>query len=397
MTLFSGVHVLDLSRMLAGPYGSMLMADLGAEVTKIEEPDGGDPMRQMGPPFLPNGESAYFLSINRNKKSVALDLTKPAGREVFLDLVGAADVVWDNFRPGIMERLACDYSRLSQVNPRVICCSISAFGQDGPYRDWPALDLALQAMGGAMSITGEEGRAPVRMGLAMGDLAGGMFGALAVAGALYRRERTGQGACVDLSLLDCQVSLLTYLAQYFWADGKVPGPMGSGHTSVVPYQALPARDGHLVVAVFAEKFWSGFCRATGRLDLEADPRFESNVQRVANRGLLMPILEAAFPTRTVREWLESLRREGVPAAPINTLDQVLSDPQVLHRQMVVQAPHPTLGPLPTIGTPIKLDGALGLDVRSAPRLGQHTEEILLGIAGYSPERLAALRGDRVIA
>ena len=397
MTLFAGVRVLDLSRMLAGPYGSMLMADLGAEVIKIEGPDGGDPMRQMGPPFLSNGESAYFLSINRNKKSVALNLTKPAGREVFLDLVRAADVVWDNFRPGIMERLGCDYPRLSQMNPRIICCSISAFGQDGPYRDWPAFDLALQAIGGAMSITGEEGRAPVRMGLPMGDLAGGMFGALAVAGALFRRERTGQGAVLDLSLLDGQVSLLTYLAQYFWADGKVPGPMGSGHTSVVPYQALPAGDGHLVVAVFAEKFWSGFCRATGRSDLEADPRFESNVQRVANRSLLVPILEDAFRTRTVREWLEALRREGVPAAPINTLDQVLSDPQVLHRQMVVPAPHPTLGSLPTIGTPIKLDGAMGLEVRPAPVLGQHTEEILRGLAGYSPERLAGLRAERAIA
>ena len=295
----TGIRVLDLTRLLPGAYATLLLADLGAEVIKIEEPDGGDPMRVMGPPFLPNGESAYFLSINRSKKSVALDLTKPAGRDVFLDLVRVADVVWDNFRPGITARLGIGHEALSAVNPRVVCCSISAYGQEGPYRDWPAFDLALQAMGGAMSLTGEEGRGPARMGLPMGDLAGGMFGALAVAGALFRRERTGEGAVVDLSLLDCQVSLLTYLAQYFWADGKVPGRMGSGHPSVVPYQALPARDGHLVVAVFAEKFWGAFCRAIGRLDLENDPRFESNVKRVANRTALVSVLEVVFRTRPV--------------------------------------------------------------------------------------------------
>ncbi|HEV8439326.1 MAG TPA: CoA transferase [Methylomirabilota bacterium] len=395
MSLFAGVRVLDLSRMLAGPYGSLLMADLGAEVIKIEDPEAGDPMRLMGPPFLPGGESAYFLSINRNKKSLALDLTREAGRRVFLDLASVADVVWDNFRPGVLDRLGCGHARLVEVNPRLVCCSISAFGQEGPYRDWPAFDLALQAMGGGMSITGEEGRAPVRMGLPIGDLAGGMFAAFAVAGALYRREKTGRGAIVDLSLLDCQVSLLTYLAQYFWTDGKVPGPMGSGHSSVVPYQALPARDGHLVVAVFAEKFWAGFCRAIERPDLAGDPRFASNAERVANRAELMPLLEALFETQPVHEWLGRLHREGVPAAPINRLDQVLSDPQVLLRQMVVTMEHPQHGPLPALGTPVKVDGHLGLDAAPAPALGQHTAEILTGLLGYPDEQLARLREDKV--
>jgi crotonobetainyl-CoA:carnitine CoA-transferase CaiB-like acyl-CoA transferase len=395
MSLFEGVRVLDLSRMLAGPYGSMLMADLGAEVIKIEEPEGGDPMRAMGPPFLPGGESAYFFSINRNKKSLALDLTLPPGRDVFLDLARVSDVVWDNFRPGIMARLGCGHDTLRGVNPRIIACSISAFGQDGPYRDWPAFDLALQAMGGAMSVTGEEGRAPVRMGLPMGDLAGGMFGALAVAGALFRRERTGQGSLIDLSLLDCQVSLLTYMAQYFWADGKVPGPMGSGHASVVPYQALPARDGYVVVAVFAEKFWGGFCRAVRRRDLETDPRFDTNAHRVANKAMLVPLLEEGFRARTVDEWLEALRREGVPAAPINPLDRVLSDPQVRHRRMIVEMEHPRHGLLPTLGTPIKLDGVAGLHVRPAPALGEHTEEILTALLGYPEERLTRLRSEKV--
>jgi len=393
--LFAGVRVLDLSRMLAGPYGSMLMADLGAEVIKIEEPDGGDPMRRMGPPFLPDGESAYFLSINRNKKSVALDLTQPAGRDVFMDLVRVADVVWDNFRPGILERLGCDHARLRAINKRLICCSISAFGQEGPYRDWPAFDLALQAMGGGMSITGEEGRAPVRMGLPIGDLAGGMFGAFAVAGALFRRERTGEGALVDLSLLDCQVSLLTYLAQYFWTDGKVPGPMGSGHSSVVPYQALPAADGHLVVAVFAEKFWGAFCDAIDRSDLSRDARFDTNARRVAHRDALIPVLEALFRTRPAHEWLERLHAHGVPAAPINRLDQVLGDPQVRQREMVVTMEHPRHGRLATLGGPVKVDGQLRAEVTPAPRLGEHTNTVLTELLGYSFDHLAMLRERKV--
>jgi crotonobetainyl-CoA:carnitine CoA-transferase CaiB-like acyl-CoA transferase len=397
MSLFDGVRVLDLSRMLAGPYGSMLLADQGAEVIKIEEPEGGDPMRVMGPPFLADGESAYFLSINRNKKSVAIDLTGDAGRRVFHDLVAHADVVWENFRPGIMARLGCDYQALSAINPRLVMCSISAYGQDGPYRDWPAFDLALQAMGGAMSITGERDGAPVRMGLPMGDLAGGMFGAFAVAGALFRRSRTGRGAHVDLSLLDAQVSLLSYLAQYFWADGNVPRPLGSAHTSVVPYQALATRDGHLIVAVFTEKFWAAFCRAAERPEWAADPRFASNRDRIANRDVLMPLVERLFTERTTADWLERLQAAGVPATPIQTVDRVLSDPQVRRRRMVVDVEHPQLGTLPTLGTPIKVDGAMDLQVTVAPRLGQHTDEILTGLLKYSGECLAALRQQGAIA
>jgi len=396
VNLFEGVRVLDLSRMLAGPYGSMLLADMGAEVIKIEEPDGGDPMRVMGPPFLPEGESAYFLSINRNKKSVALDLTTSAGRDVFLDLAAHADVVWENFRPGVMERLGLAYATLAGVNPGLILCSISAYGQDGPYRDWPAFDLALQAMGGAMSLTGEEGGRPVRMGLPMGDLAGGMFGAFAVAGALFRRARTGQGAQVDLSLLDCQVSLLTYVAQYFWADGRVPGRMGSGHASVVPYQALATRDGHLIIAIFAEKFWGGFCRAVEHPEWEGDPRFATNRARLAHRETLMGLVETVFRDRATEDWLARLHAAGVPAAPILAVDRVLSDPQVRHRRMVVDVDHPRHGPLPTLGTPVKVDGAMDLPVAAAPGLGEHTDALLSGLLKYPAERLAALRRDGVI-
>jgi formyl-CoA transferase/CoA:oxalate CoA-transferase len=398
MRLLDGVRVLDLSRMLAGPYGSMLLADLGAEVIKIEEPGGGDPMRAMGPPFLePGRESAYFLSINRNKKSVALDLERPEGQAVLHDLCRVADVVWENFRPGIMARLGSAPDTLRAINPRLIVCSISAFGQDGPYREWPAFDLALQAMGGGMSLTGEAGRAPARMGLPMGDLAGGMFGALAVTSALFRRERTGEGAHFDLSLLDGQVSLLTYIAQYFWADGRVPGRVGSGHASVVPYQAFPTRDGHVVVAVFAEKFWAGFCHAIERPDLAADPRFDSNPKRVERRGELVPVLEAVFRARTTADWLARLQREGVPVAPINSVDQVVNDPQVLLRRMVVDLEHPTLGTVRTLGTPIAVAGGPPFQPLPPPGLGEHTEPILRQVLGYSRERIDALRQERIIA
>lgn len=396
MRLLDGVRVLDLSRMLAGPYGSMLLADMGAEVIKIEDPDGGDPMRMMGPPFLAGGESAYFLSINRSKKSVALDLSRAEGRAVFLDLVRVADVVWENFRPGVLDRLGCAYADLVAVNPRIVVCSISAYGQEGPYREWPAFDLAVQAMGGAMSLTGEPGGRPARMGLPMGDLAGGMFGALAVAGALVRRAATGAGAHIDLSLLDCQVSLLTYLAQYFWADGKVPGPQGSGHASVVPYQAVATSDGHLIVAVFAEKFWAGFCAAAGRPEWERDPRFATNRDRVANRDALVPLLEAQFALRSTGQWLERLQAEGVPAAPIQSIDRVLADPQITRRRMVVPMQHPRQGVVPTVGSPIKVDGNMELEVTSPPGLGEHTEAVLGGLLDYSTEHLAALRRAGVI-
>jgi crotonobetainyl-CoA:carnitine CoA-transferase CaiB-like acyl-CoA transferase len=394
--MFDGVRVLDLSRMLAGPYGSLLLADMGAEVIKVEDPAGGDPMRVMGPPFLPDGDSAYFLAVNRNKKSVAIDLTKDDGRAVFFDLVRTADVVWHNFRPGIMEKLGCDYATLAALNPRIIMCSISAYGQDGPYREYPAFDLALQAMGGAMSVTGEPGGSPMRMGLPMGDLSGGMFGAFAVAGALFQRVRTGKGTHLDLSLLDCQVSLLTYMAQYFWTDGRVPGPQGTAHASVVPYQALATSDGHLIVAVFAEKFWAGFCRAAGRADWERDPRFATNRDRVAHREELGVEAAALFRTRPTDEWLARLHAEGVPAAPILSVDRVLTNPQVLHREMVVPMHHPQHGVVPTLGTPIKFDPPAPFTPGPPARLGEHTDTILSELLKYPAERIAALRASGTI-
>lgn len=363
-----GVRVLDLTRMLAGPYATMLLADMGAEVVKVEEA-AGDPIRRMGPPYEPDGGSAYFAAINRNKKSVVLDLKAPEGHERFLALVRTADAVVDNFRAGVMERLGLGPQRLRAEKPDLVTCSITAFGEDGPYRDLPAFDLILQAMGGGMSITGEPGGRPVRAGIPIGDLAGGVFAALAVCGALVRRERTGEGEHVDLSLLDVQVSLLTYVAQYFWTDGRVPGPIGSAHQSVVPYQAFPTADGHVTIAVFVENFWTPLCRVLG-LD-ELIGRYPTNTDRVAARDVLVPLLEARFPDRTTAEWVRDLWAAGVPAGPVSTVDQVLRDPHVHHRGMVVSD-----GVRSLIGNPIKNGEADRF--RPAPALGQHTDEVLAG-------------------
>jgi crotonobetainyl-CoA:carnitine CoA-transferase CaiB-like acyl-CoA transferase len=366
-----GVRVLDLTRMLAGPYATMLLADMGAEVIKVEEP-AGDPIRRMGPPFEPDGSSAYFNAINRNKKSVVLDLRTPAGRDTFLRLVATADAVVDNFRAGVMERLRLTHAELAAVKPDIVTCSITAFGEDGPYRDLPAFDLILQAMGGGMSITGEPGGRPTRAGIPIGDLGGGAFAALAVCAALVRRHLTGQGQHIDLSLLDVQVSLLTYVAQYFWTDGRVPQPIGSAHQSVVPYQAFATADGYVVVAVFVENFWAPLCRVLGLEELIE--RYPSNAERVAARETLVPLLEERFRRHPTDHWVRELWAAGVPGGPVNTVDRVLSDPHVRHRGMVVSD-----GRRPLVGNPIKTGAP---DVfRPAPALGEHNREILEGLGG----------------
>lgn len=374
--------------MLAGPYGSQLLADLGATVIKIEPPDG-DPMRRMGPHFA-GGESAYFLSANRGKKSLTLNLKSPLGRQVLLDLVAVSDVVFENFRPGVLERLDCGYETLRRVKPDLILCSISGYGQDGPRREQPAFDLALQALGGGMSVTGRPGQVPVRMGLPIADLAGGMFGALAVAAALHRRAQTGQGAHLDISLLDGQVSLLTYMAQYYLVSGEVPRPWGAEHENVVPYNIFATADGQLVVAIFTEKFWVAFCRALDLAALIDDPRFATNEDRRRNREALNALLAETFLTQPTAVWISRLEQAGVPASPIQRIDQVLEDPQVLARGMRVTVQHPTIGPLELLGPPIKEAGVPG-SVAPPPLLGQHTEQLLGDLLAYPAEKIAALR------
>jgi len=389
--LLAGARILDLSHMLAGPFGSMMLGDLGAEVIKTEPPDG-DPMRKMGPHFL-EGESAYYLSANRSKQSVALDLTREAGRVVFYDLVKVSDVVYDNFRPGVAQKLGVDYATVKKINARIICCSISGFGQTGPYRDRPAFDIAIQGLAGAMSITGTQEQ-PARMGIPMGDLAGGMYAAFAIASALYHREKTGEGCCIDLSLLDCLVSLLTYVAQYYFHDGIVPGPQGTEHMSVVPYQTFKTKDGHLVVAGFTEKFWQGLCRALELPELLDDARFVNNDARRAHRAELVPLLARAFLARATIEWQARLDAESVPWGPINTIDRVFADPQIIAREMQIAVNHPTIGALPMIGDPIKI--ANENELSAPPLLGQHTEKILREVLGYSQDTIARLETQKII-
>lgn len=364
-----GLRIVDLTRMLAGPYGTMLLADMGAEVIKVESPDG-DPMRRMGPPFEPDGRSAYFMAVNRNKKSVVLDLRDDRDHQRFLRLVRTADAVVDNFRHGVMERLRLTPQHLRAVRPDLVTCSMTAFGGDGPYRDLPAYDLVLQAMGGGMSITGEPGGRPTRAGIPIGDLAGGAFAALAVCAALLSRERHGPaqtGRHIDLSLLDVQVSLLTYVAQYFMTDGKVPGPVGSAHQSVVPYQAFQTADGDVVVAVFGESFWAPLCRAMALEELI--DLYPDNATRHARRQEVVERLQRRFLEHTTDEWVEAIWAAGVPGGPVNTLDRVLRDPQVRHRRMVVSD-----GERELLGNPIKTGGPETFT--PAPALGQHTAELL---------------------
>jgi CoA:oxalate CoA-transferase len=370
-----GFRILDLTRMLAGPYATMLLADMGAEVIKVESPEG-DPMRRMGPPFEPDGRSAYFMAVNRNKKSVVLDLRDERDRGRFLGLVRTADAVIDNFRAGVMQRLHLTPEHLRAVRPDLVTCSMTAFGGNGLYRDLPAYDLVLQAMGGGMSITGEPGGRPARAGIPIGDLAGGAFAALAVCAALLRRERDHQGRQdappqtgehIDLSLLDVQVSLLTYVAQYFLTDGQVPGPVGSAHPSIVPYQAFQTADGHVVVAVFGENFWAPLCKAMGLEELIH--AYPDNETRRVRREEVIERLQSRFVERSTDEWVDLIWAAGVPGGPVNTVDRVLRDPQVREREMVVSD-----GERDLLGNPIKTGAPDSFT--PAPALGQHNSDYL---------------------
>jgi formyl-CoA transferase/CoA:oxalate CoA-transferase len=397
MTALRGVKVLDLTRVISGPYGTMLLAFLGADVTKIEEPQEGDVARRTTL-YHQDGLSAVFIAENVGKKSVTLNLKTEKGRALFLRLVESADVVIDNFRPGTMERLGLSYETLKRVNPRIIACSISGYGAWGPLKDAPAFDLTAQAMAGTMSITGEKGRPPVKMGVPIGDLAAGMAGAFGVAAALYRREKTGQGEQIDVSMFDVQLSLLNYHAQYYLASGENPEPVGSAHPNVVPYQAFETRNGYVVVALWGvNHLWPPFCEAIERPDLIRDDRFGTNENRVTHRDLLVPILEEVLKGRTVEEWMAVFEQRQIPAAPVNTIDQVLALPQVQARDMLHTLPHPTTGsPLTVLGNPVKFGGDQERALLPPPLLGQHTEEILMGWLGLSEAEVLALRREKVI-
>jgi len=386
--------VVDLTRALAGPYCTLMLADMGARVIKVEAPDGGDDTRGWGPPFI-HGESTYFLAINRNKESLTLNLKHAAGRQVLWRLLDRADVLVENFRPGVMERLGFGYEAVQAAHPRLVYASVSGFGQDGPYRERVAYDLILQGMGGLMGTTGEEGGPPVKVGVAVTDIAAGMFAAYGIMVALHARARTGRGQRVDASMLDSQVAWMTYQAGYYFATGQNPRRLGTAHPSLVPYQAFRVKDGYVNVAVGSEAIWARFTAAIGAPHLAADPRFRTNADRVEHREALIPLLEAVFVTRTMAEWTQTLEAAGVPAGPIYQLSDLFSDPQVHHRRMVVEIDHPRAGRIKQTGVPIKLSQTPGRIASPPPMLGQHTEAILREL-GCTDAEIAALRRDGAI-
>ena len=389
-----GIKVLDLSRALAGPYCTMMLADMGAEVIKLEMPGRGDDSRSWGPPFV-EGESAYFMSINRNKKSITLNMKSDKSTEIIHKLIKQSDVLVENFRPGAMERLGLGYEQVKAMNPRIIYCSISGFGQDGPYSMLPGFDQVLQGMGGLMSITGELGGPPIKVGVAIADISGGMFASNGILVALYNREKTGKGQMVDVSLLDSQVAWLTYRAGAYFASGEIPQPMGSGHPVIVPYQAFKAKDVFINIAVGNDQLWERFCKAVGLENVMNDPKFATNAKRVENREEIVKIISDLIVTKDGEEWLKIITDAGVPCGPIYTVDKVFADPQVLHREMVKELDHPKAGKVKVTGIPIKLSDTPGEVETAPPVLGQHTQEILTEL-GYSDKDLEKLKQEKVI-
>ncbi len=359
----SGITVVDLTRVLAGPYCTMVLADLGARVIKVEAPGVGDDARHIGP-FV-NGKSAYFMSLNRGKESIALDLKEDGGRAVFEDLLEGADVVVENFRPGTMERLGYGWPALHERYPRLIHAAASGFGQTGPYSRRPAYDLVVQAMGGIMSLTGEDGGAPVRVGTSIGDIAAGLFTAIGINAALFHRHATGRGMMVDVAMLDCQVAMLENAIARYRATGEAPGPTGARHPSIAPFDAFAAADGLLVIAAGNDSLFAKLCGALGRGDLAANPIFASNESRCSHHAALKEELEAALATKKVADWLDILEAAGIPSGPINTIGQVLADPQVAARNMVVGCLDPVCGRLEMAGNPIKFSSFA--DPPSRPR------------------------------
>ncbi|HKY83319.1 MAG TPA: CoA transferase [Anaerolineales bacterium] len=395
-SLLDSVLVVDLTRVLAGPFCTMMLGDLGAEVIKIEEPKRGDDTRGWGPPFTPGGESAYFLSANRNKRSLTLNLKDPQGLEIVRRLTSSADVLVENFRAGTMETWGLDYEALQKLRPGLIVCSITGFGQDGPYRDRPGYDFMVQAMGGFMSVTGPEDGEPYRAGIAIADLAAGMFAASAILAALFARERTGAGQRIDISLLDSQVAMLSYVASNYLITGERPRRYGNGHPNIVPYQAFAASDGFFAFAAGNDGQWKRFCQSVGKGEWAEDPRFATNGGRVQNRAPLVALLNELFSSRPGRDWMELCQSIGVPAAPINPIDQVFEDPQVVARGMRQEAAHASEGSVPLVGSPLCIPTAPVRMRRAPPTLGQHTDEILAERLGCTPDQISAWRQTGVV-
>ncbi len=391
----SGIRVLDLSRILAGPYCTMILGDQGAEVLKVERPSVGDDTRTWGPPFA-GGESAYFLCCNRNKKSIVIDLKTPEGVALVKELANVSDVLVENFTPGLMKRFGLDYESLREENPRLVYCSITAYGQDGPYRDRPGYDMVLSAVGGLMGITGERDGPPCKVGVAITDVLTGVYASGAITAALLWRERSGRGQFIDCSLLDAQVSGLANIASNYLVAGKEATRWGTAHESIIPYQVFDTKDHPIAIAVANQKLWVNFCKVVGKAEWANDPRFETNPKRVENREQLLPLVIELLAQKPCAEWMELFVAASVPCGPVNNMERLMADPQVHHRKMIEEVPHPTIGTLRLAGIPIKYSETPGAVRLPPPLLGQHTDEVLTEVLGCSPERLDELRKQGAI-
>jgi crotonobetainyl-CoA:carnitine CoA-transferase CaiB-like acyl-CoA transferase len=400
------IRVLELSRVLAGPWAAQTLADLGAGVIKVEKPGGGDDTRTYAPPYAAtsdggqSSESAYFLSTNRGKRSVTIDFIHPEGQRLVQALTAKSDVVIENFKVGGLTKYGLDYPSLKPLNPGLVYCSITGFGQTGPYRHRPGYDFMIQGIGGLMSITGEPdqhpGGGPMKVGVAVADVFTGLYATIAILGALSHRDRTGTGQHIDLALLDTQVAVLANQAMNYLVTGVAPQRLGNAHPNIVPYQVFAASDGHIIVAVGNENQYARLCEVIGRPDLASDERFATNAARVNNRDDLIAALREIFLSRTMRQWLDALEGAGVPCGPINTIADVFADPQVQARGMRLDLPHPALGSVPSVANPIRYS-ATPLSYRSAPpMLGADTDEILRNILGIAPAEIARMRKAGIV-
>ncbi len=385
----SGIRVVDLTRVMAGPYCTMLLGDLGADVVKIERPGAGDDTRSWGPPFI-DGISAYYLCVNRNKRSITLDLKHPAGQEILWRLIEQADVLVENFSPGTVERLGFGYEAVRSRRPQIVYCSISGFGQTGPGKDRTAYDQIVQGMSGLMSVTGFPDGVPTRFGVPIADIAAGMFAAYAIVAALFHRQRTGEGQYIDTSMLGGQVALLTYQAGIYFATGETPKRTGNAHPIVAPYQTFSTADGYVNIAAGNDAIFARLCRALGLEHLLEDPRFQTNAGRITNLPALVESLEAVLKTYRTSEVVAMLDAADVPCGPIYTVPEVFADPQVQHLELRQRVPHPALGEVDQLGFPYRFSASPAAIRRHPPLLGEHTEEVLAEV-GYSPAEIARLR------
>jgi CoA:oxalate CoA-transferase len=383
-----GVKVLSFARALAGPFCTMLLCDLGAEVVKIEEPGQGDTARRNGP-FI-DGVSSYFLSINRGQKSIVLNLRDERAKKIVFELVKQMDILVENFRPGVMDRLGFGYEAIRQQNPKIIYASLSGFGQKGPYALKPAYDMMAQGMGGTVSITGEPGRPPVRVGYSIGDMGAGMFGTIAILAALHETTKSGEGQWIDVAMMDSQVAFCENACARYFASGEIPQPLGSRHPLLTPFQIFPTRDGHMVLVTFLEEDWQKFCRAAKREDWLSDDRFQSHRDRIRNYAAFEPLMNEFMKTKTTAEWLALLEPQGIMCSPVNNIEQVVNDPHIRQREMVVEVEHSRLGKLKVIGTPMKFSRTSCKIEKACPDVGEHTVEVLSGMLGMSPEDIEKL-------